>query len=116
MTAEEYYRKKDYPVLDKYDKKISKFDYWDFIDFAENYHKSKLKLLNIGVVMPCCLDCKFWKQVSNNEHAINDGNCSKLDRTDKLIINLHLGWEGGYVNDIETDEDFGCRLFERNGA
>ena len=79
---------------------------------AEN---AKLKL-RLGVVMHCCLDCKFWKQISNYEHAINDGNCSKLDRTDKLIINLHLGWEGGYVNDIETDEDFGCRLFERNGA
>ena len=85
-------------------------------DYVKYLEDELLKLLNIGVVMPCCLDCKFWKQISNYEHAINDGNCSKLDRTDKLIINLHLGWEGGYVNDIETDEDFGCRLFERNGA
>jgi len=43
MNAEEYYRKKDYPVLDKHDKSIARFDYWDFIDFAEAYHQSKVQ-------------------------------------------------------------------------
>ena len=51
MNAEEYYRKKDYPILDKFDKKAPKFDYYDFIDFAESYHKAKLNLLTIPDVV-----------------------------------------------------------------
>ena len=51
MNAEEYYRKKDYPILDKFDKKAPKFDYYDFIDFAESYYKAKLNLLTIPNVV-----------------------------------------------------------------
>jgi len=51
MNAEEYYRKKDYPILDKFDKKAPKFDYYDFIDFAESYHKAKLNLLTLTDVV-----------------------------------------------------------------
>lgn len=43
MTAEEFYTKQGYPILDKFDKKAPKFDYYDFIDFAESHHKAKLK-------------------------------------------------------------------------
>lgn len=74
------------------------------------------QILRLFSVMHRCSACKFWKQTTNYEHSINDGTCSKLNSTDKVTINLHLGWEGGYVNDIETEEDFSCSLFERNGA
>ncbi len=59
MNAEKYYIKKDYPILDKFDKKAPKFDYYDFIDFAESYHKAKLNLLTIPVVIvSVCPKCK----------------------------------------------------------
>ena len=54
MNAEEYYRKNDFPILDKFDKKSPKFDYYDFIDFAESYHKAKLNLLTITVACGNC--------------------------------------------------------------
>lgn len=72
---------------------------------------SQQPLLAIHGVMPCCLLCKFWKQTTFYEHLVNEGNCDKLNKTDKVSINLHLGWEGGYVNDIETEADFYCALF-----
>ena len=57
-----------------------------------------------------CKTCKFWKQNSNwnYEGAVNSGYCSELN--DKITIYLQLGWEGGYVDKIETEEDFGCVL------
>lgn len=73
-------------------------------------------LLATHGVMPRCSLCKFWKQTTFNEYSVNDGKCEQLNRTDKVTINLHLGWEGGYVNDIETDADFYCALFSYNGA
>ena len=39
-----------------------------------------------------------------------------INKTDKVSINLHFGWDGGYVNDIETEADFYCALFSYNGA
>ena len=43
MTPEEYYKKRDYPTLDKFDKKAPKFDYYDLVDFAEQYAEHYLK-------------------------------------------------------------------------
>ena len=73
-------------------------------------------LLAIHGVMPRCSLCKFWKQTTFYEHSVNEGDCDKLNKTDKVSINLHLGWDGGYVNDIETEADFYCALFSYNGA
>ena len=73
-------------------------------------------LLAIHGVMPRCSLCKFWKQTTFYEYSVNEGNCDKLNETDKVSINLHLGWDGGYVNDIETEADFYCALFSYNGA
>ena len=74
------------------------------------------QILRLFSTMNRCSACKFWKQTTSYEDSINDGVCSKLVSTDKVKINLHLGWEGGYVNDIETEEDFYCHLFERLGT
>ena len=61
-----------------------------------------------------CKDCKFWKQTTNyNSDAVADaGDCTELHY--HLEIELHLGWEGGYVQSIETDGDFGCVKFEKD--
>jgi hypothetical protein len=86
--------------------------------FAYNVENDKVaqELLDLFSVMHRCSACKFWKQTTNYEHSTNDGICNKLNSTDKVTINLHLGWEGGYVNTVETEEDFYCHLFECNGA
>ena len=56
-----------------------------------------------------CKYCKFWQQTTNYGGDYNDGKCSKIK--DKLTITLKTGWGGGYVDYIETDEDFGCILY-----
>jgi hypothetical protein len=65
-------------------------------------------------VMPRCSTCKFWKQNTfyNYEGAENDGFCSELGS--QLTIELKTGWDGGYVDSIETKSAFGCVL--HNGA
>jgi len=61
-----------------------------------------------------CKTCKYWNQTSDWKYdgAINDGQCSELNGSDKVVIELHTGWDGGYVDYIETTEDFGCVLHE----
>ena len=46
MTAEEFYKIKDYPNYDKFDKKVPKFDYYDMLDFAEAYHKERVEAIS----------------------------------------------------------------------
>ena len=52
-----------------------------------------------------CSNCKYWK-----ETIYDYGICSKIG--EKLEIDLILGWDGGHVNFIETENDFGCNQFE----
>ena len=60
----------------------------------------------------------YFKHYDKKNIGINEKYFfgDKLIKTDKVSINLHLGWEGGYVNDIETEADFYCALFSYNGA
>jgi hypothetical protein len=60
--------------------------------------------------MERCKTCKFWTQCSNwqYEGALNTGKCNELKGSDRFEIELHTGWDGGYVDYIETREDFGC--------
>ena len=37
MTPEEYYLRRGYQELDKHDKRIPKFDYYELIDFVDGY-------------------------------------------------------------------------------
>jgi len=64
--------------------------------------------------MQKCKTCKHWSQSTNWDYkgAINDGICLRLPG-DKMIIKLRTGWDGGYVDLIETEEDFGCTLHEK---
>jgi len=57
-----------------------------------------------------CKTCKHWKQTTDwkYDNAINSGKCGELKGSDQLQIELHTGWDGGYVDYIETEETFGC--------
>lgn len=70
-----------------------------------------------------CRDCKHWKildafkeslaEFPRDKHPGDgwvDGECEELKRG--VEIYLKTGWDGGYVDKIETDANFGCRLFE----
>jgi len=54
-----------------------------------------------------CDVCKHWKYIDN---GYGYGKCYKIQ--DKIDIELDLGWDGGSVDWIETEADFGCNLFE----
>jgi len=41
MIVEDFYKQKGYPKLDKFDKKVAKFTYYDLIEFADDYYKFK---------------------------------------------------------------------------
>lgn len=59
-----------------------------------------------------CKTCKYWNQNTNYEYVANLGECSELKTSDKVSINLSLGWDGGYVDSIEIEEDFGCNQWK----
>ena len=52
-----------------------------------------------------CNECKYWKAT-----LYSMGECEKIK--EKIVVELVTGWDGGYVKCIETDYDFGCKLFE----
>ena len=61
--------------------------------------------------MPTCNTCKYWlKNIKYDWQT--DGKCSELRCSDKITIELKTGWDGGYVDYIETEPDFGCVLHE----
>ena len=61
-----------------------------------------------------CKTCKHWTPTTFFDYpgATNDGKCSELP-SDKMMIELRTGWEGGYVDYIETESNFGCTLHEK---
>lgn len=44
METEEFYKTKGFPELDKFDKAVSKFDYFTLIEFAEDYAKHIIEI------------------------------------------------------------------------
>lgn len=60
-----------------------------------------------------CEECKHWTQTTFYDYngVVNDGKCSEI--RDKVDIDIHYGWDGGYINYIETESDFGCTLFKK---
>ena len=62
--------------------------------------------------MDRCKTCKHWTPTTFYVYdgAVNDGKCWKL--TEKVTVYLQTGWDGGYVDYIETESDFGCTLHE----
>ena len=64
----------------------------------------------LGDVMPRCSTCIHWKQNTfyDYEGAENDGFCYEIGS--EITIELKTGWDGGYVDYIETKSTFGCIL------
>jgi hypothetical protein len=58
-------------------------------------------------MMSVCVNCVHWKRVDDVF-----GECEKVK--EKTHINLVVGSEGGYVDNIETEAYFGCNQFEEN--
>lgn len=71
----------------------------------DDFEKDKEKICILR-----CKTCAHWTQRTNwdYEGAINSGKCSELRGSDQLQIELHTGWDGGYVDYVETEETFGC--------
>lgn len=57
-----------------------------------------------------CGTCKHWRKVTDYENIANDGECSAI--SEKVTADVKYGWDGGYVVAYETEEDFGCNLWE----
>jgi hypothetical protein len=55
-----------------------------------------------------CSSCIHWNQVTDwqYDNAINSGTCKRI--REGLDIEVHYGWDGGYVENIETEGNFGC--------
>lgn len=70
----------------------------------DDFEKDKEKICILR-----CKTCAHWTQRTNwdYEGAINSGKCRELPN-DQLQVELHTGWDGGYVDYIETEETFGC--------
>ena len=62
-----------------------------------------------------CECCRYWTQETFYTYpgAINCGECDRLFGTDRVVITISAGWNGGCVSKITTDEDFFCALFDR---
>ena len=55
-----------------------------------------------------CSSCKYWNQTTDWEYegAINSGGCSRIQ--DGIDVEIHYGWDGGYIEYVETEGNFGC--------
>ncbi len=53
-----------------------------------------------------CDECEHWKDVT----GYGIGECEKMK--EKVDADLTTGWEGAILNTFETEDDFGCVLFE----
>jgi hypothetical protein len=74
---------------------------------------SETKELFLGYVMPSCATCKHWTK--HKEDYVTEGICKGLPNS-KIHIEIGAGWNGGVVDYIETEADFGCNSHERNEA
>ena len=55
-----------------------------------------------------CTNCKNWTPTKYGfgQHGV----CSVIK--DKIDVDITYGWDGGYINHIETEANFGCNQFE----
>ena len=57
MTPEEHYKEVVKLDMDKFDKKMPKFDYYDLLDFADSYYKKQLTLTDVVKSFVCPNGC-----------------------------------------------------------
>jgi len=89
MKAELFYKSQKYPEFDKHDKRVSKFDYYDLIDFAESYHEALVNKNNV-------LHRVVWRMTFTIMILISLMTMSILIFPDVLIpsITFNIGWFG----------------------
>ena len=61
-----------------------------------------------------CSECKHWKRLDISDQWLPEdeaGTCDGL-LNDKVDIELKTGWDGGYIDSIETKHDFFCANHE----
>ena len=61
-----------------------------------------------------CGECKHWKRLIISDRFLPEdevGLCEGL-LNDKVEIEVKAGWDGGYVDSIETKHDFFCANYE----
>ena len=59
-----------------------------------------------------CKTCIHWKRDLSYDQNCLYGHCSGLNDGEDVEIHLKIGWEGAYVDYIETKETFGCNHHE----
>lgn len=60
-----------------------------------------------------CKDCLHWKETAHSKSLTYEGHprtgiCGQLQYSNKLEIYVKAGWEGGYVDEVETSGTFFC--------
>lgn len=65
-------------------------------------------------LQPKCRSCKHWTRSKVSDNFLpedEEGVCTGLTNS-RIDIELKTGWEGGYIDTIETNHDFLCANFE----
>jgi hypothetical protein len=60
-----------------------------------------------------CKNCIHWKMKTDYFEVYPYGICSGINDGDDLEVHIDAGWEGGYVDYIETKKTFGCLHYEK---
>ena len=80
MTPEDYYKGEVFELNSKIPKERRRYTYYDLLKFAEHYHNSELKLLNLALVNGSLL-ADFLKYAIDETTRISgdhDGNAGTL--------------------------------------
>lgn len=73
MTPEEHYKDVVKLDMDKFDKKVPKFDYYDLLDFAESYYKKQLTLTEVSQKRELLKDYTKWlNDKLRDENQLNE--------------------------------------------
>lgn len=65
-------------------------------------------------LQPQCKSCKHWTRTKESDCYLPEdeaGVCAGLTSS-RIDIELKTGWDGGYIDTIETNHDFLCANFE----
>lgn len=57
-----------------------------------------------------CKNCTHWQTIYGADYG--EGRCDRI--LDKIEADVNYGWDGGYVDGIDTAEDFSCILHSKN--
>ena len=63
-----------------------------------------------------CRDCKHWTRLKDSDKFLPEdeiGECTGLMLTGDVEIEIKAGYDGGYINSIETNRDFFCKNFNK---